>query len=109
MPPPPGVQSDFIHPPSRGNVYLVTGSILLGLMIAFYAVRLYTKITMRAFAWDDLSCSLGMSFTVAHFAFMVYNVVNRHLGVHEWDIPLADLLTDKNLIASMPSSLTALD
>lgn len=54
LPPPDGVLSNFIDPPSRANSYIIVNSIALALMILCVSLRLYAKIwIIRSPGWDD--------------------------------------------------------
>lgn len=52
--PPPGVTPNFTNPENRNALVIVVGSILMGIMILFYAIRVYTKhFIARKYSWDD--------------------------------------------------------
>jgi len=52
--PPPGVQSNFVDPDSRGYVLLTVGSILFALMVFVLAARIYVRFFVaRQFSWGD--------------------------------------------------------
>lgn len=54
VPPPPGVKSNFVNPPSTGNSVTITASIFLGFQIIFYGLRMYTRaFVAHKFRWDD--------------------------------------------------------
>ncbi|KAL9049450.1 MAG: hypothetical protein Q9162_007217 [Coniocarpon cinnabarinum] len=82
--PPSGVTPNFVDPPSHGDVFIIYASIMLALVLILFSVRIYTKAyIIRKWTWDDLSCSLGVLFTI--FNFIV-------------DVPLAELVSRRTLI-----------
>lgn len=58
--PPPGVQSNFDNPLTRGPDVVIASSICLALMLSLVVIRFYTKIAIkRRFGWDDCECTLS--------------------------------------------------
>ena len=54
LPPPDGLHSNFIDPPSRADLYIVVVSIAISLMLLCVCLRLYAKIWLiRSPDWDD--------------------------------------------------------
>ena len=54
LPPPPGVTPNFTNPENRSAVGLSIGSMLLGIMIFLYAIRIYVRCYVsRTIFWDD--------------------------------------------------------
>ena len=52
--PPPGVIPNFTNPQDNNALMIVIGSILLGIMLFFYAIRIYTKrFITQQYSWDD--------------------------------------------------------
>jgi hypothetical protein len=52
--PPPGVQANFIDPPTRVPVLLGLGSTFLVIALLCYTVRIYTKVAIvKSWRWDD--------------------------------------------------------
>ena len=52
--PPPGVISNFDHPPSRAVVEYVGIGVCLGVTLVFVLLRIYVKVARtRAWGWDD--------------------------------------------------------
>ncbi len=60
LPPPPGVKSNFVDPPSQGPIAIWTTSILIAVALFFYLNRMYIKARlMKSWTWDD--CKLEIS------------------------------------------------
>ena len=60
LPPPPGITANFTHPRNRGPVLIIVNGTLLGLMMIFIAIRVYTKLAIiRKVSWDDLTISFS--------------------------------------------------
>ena len=55
IPPPEGLKSNFgKNARSRNGAFFVVESALLGIMLAFFLNRLYTKaLIIRKYSWDD--------------------------------------------------------
>lgn len=52
--PPPGVQANFIDPPTRVPVVLGLGSAFLLIALVCYAIRIYAKLAIvKSWKWDD--------------------------------------------------------
>lgn len=52
--PPPGVTPDFYgHPATMGTPYIIVSSILVPIMLALVALRMYTKLRILRNAWWD--------------------------------------------------------
>jgi hypothetical protein len=68
--PPPGVKSDFYgHPATMGTPFIIVGAILVPIMLAFVALRMYTKFRIMHNAWwDDCKSSLDVLLRVAKIA-----------------------------------------
>lgn len=55
--PPLGITPDFQNPEYSSPRYLIAATVLLGLMLGFYANRLYIKLfRVRKLSWDDRKC-----------------------------------------------------
>ena len=58
--PPQGTAPNFTHPRNRGPVLVIVNGILLGLMMVFLTIRVYTKLAIiRKVSWDDLTISFS--------------------------------------------------
>lgn len=54
MPPPPGLQSNFVNPDDQGVIYIVVGSIGMAFAMIFVSLRFYAKTwVLRSIGWDD--------------------------------------------------------
>ena len=52
--PPPGVKPNFIDPVSQANIFIITSSIFLALMVTIFSLRLYVNLWIkRSFGADD--------------------------------------------------------
>lgn len=52
--PPPGVQSNFVNPPTRSAMQTWVTTTFLILAMVFYMNRVYVKIAlMKTWSWDD--------------------------------------------------------
>ena len=52
--PPPGIQPDFVDPPSLVPAILGVGAAFLALALFCYSIRIYTKLFItRKWQWDD--------------------------------------------------------
>ncbi|KAL8862409.1 MAG: hypothetical protein Q9178_001418 [Gyalolechia marmorata] len=93
--PPPGVQSNFIDPPSLAMETIVVTTVMIVLASIFVLIRLGSIVfSGRKMAWDDYTCFLGYVFiTVFSGLVMAFTNVARHV----WDIPLSDLLAPSYL------------
>lgn len=53
-PPPPGVVSNFVNPPSLATAIIVTSSVMVGVMVLCVAARMYAKaVVTHTVGWDD--------------------------------------------------------
>ncbi len=54
LPPPAGVQSNFVDPPSRASITVWSNAVGLSLMLSCVMIRLYVRgRIMRSLWWDD--------------------------------------------------------
>ncbi|KAI0108786.1 hypothetical protein F4776DRAFT_675001 [Hypoxylon sp. NC0597] len=92
--PPPGVQPNFIDPPSqlRGNIALHT--VFLTLATASVVMRLCTRILVSKtkLGIDDYLCMVSYALTVS-FSGLMFKSYSRGIGRHMWDVP-AEWLVD---------------
>ena len=45
--PPPGVQPNFVNPPSSAPVLIAVGTVFMGIMFLFAGMRFYVKVIVR--------------------------------------------------------------
>ncbi|KAI0410417.1 hypothetical protein F5X98DRAFT_386111 [Xylaria grammica] len=99
--PPPGVEPNFVNPPSSANVLIIVGTILLIIMLVFASIRFYVKVIVRrkvtADDWTTLAAVIG---TLWYYAICIHAVTRAKFGTHMWDISVAHTLSDDFLIAS---------
>ncbi|KAJ3571854.1 hypothetical protein NPX13_g5237 [Xylaria arbuscula] len=88
--PPPGVEPNFLNPPSSANVLIIVGTVLLVIMLVFASIRFYVKVIVRRKVTADDWTTLAAVVTVTRAKF----------GTHMWDISVAHTLGDDFLIAS---------
>lgn len=55
--PPEGLVSNFKNPTNRGYIITTVGSVLISLMVIFFAVRIYAKAWIQKKLWWD-DCTL---------------------------------------------------
>lgn len=107
-PPPEGVTSNFIDPPSRAKQTQVTIGIMLSLIVPALLLRIYTRVKkLKIFGADDWMaiasavCVISYSglllwskycLRAIHLAFPTFrSVLDYPLGRHEWDVPIGRL------------------
>ena len=60
LPPPAGVDSNFINPPSKAHDIYVLEGIFLTLMLLTVAMRIYVRSkVLKEWGWDDCECLGG--------------------------------------------------
>ncbi len=90
--PPPGVMPDHIHPHTDAPTFIAVSTVLMAIMLAFVAVRIYTKTRIVGkYSPDDYACVIGTIGTVCYFIAGLFSVTVGHFGTHMWDLTLADL------------------
>ena len=58
LPPPVGVESNFVNPEDRGYVLNSVATVLFCLMVCLFAIRVYTRLfIIRKMGWDDCKCA----------------------------------------------------
>ncbi|KAF7954364.1 hypothetical protein EAE96_005488 [Botrytis aclada] len=98
---PLGVTSNLVNPTSRGWVLATVSSILAGLMIICYAIRVYTRLAIqRKVTWCDFTLLIGfLSALVVYIDVLISVTGDGVVGIHSWDISLLRLFSRRNLIA----------
>ncbi|KAG4033762.1 hypothetical protein MFRU_004g02650 [Monilinia fructicola] len=106
--PPPGVTSNFVNPVSRGWVLTLVSSILAGMMIICYAIRVYTRFAIvRRLTWCDFTLLMGfLSALVVYIDVLLCVTGDGMIGTHVWDISLYRVFTKQNLIGLWIASWT---
>ncbi|PWY93004.1 hypothetical protein BO94DRAFT_358235 [Aspergillus sclerotioniger CBS 115572] len=99
--PPPGQESNFIDPPSEGYLFLVVGSLVLGIMYITVSMSLYVKLKVRKrWAPDDWSRLISTIGATFYFITGVFAVVTARFGTHMWNLSVAHILSDSFIIIS---------
>ncbi|EGE06808.1 hypothetical protein TEQG_05800 [Trichophyton equinum CBS 127.97] len=91
-PPPPGVKSNFVNPPSLAMPIVIVNAISLALMMVAVTARFIAKSRYSQQRWDlsDVFCVLATMGSIAHSALTIYNTTINY-GRHMWDIPALSL------------------
>ncbi|KAK4206889.1 hypothetical protein QBC37DRAFT_406721 [Rhypophila decipiens] len=93
LPPPPGITSNFIDPPSRGPMIRNGMCSILAIMIVFIGLRVYTRAFYKGpFAIDDY-LSFVAAASVAAYTGVVLAILDNPEGRHAWDIPIGMVIT----------------
>ncbi|TAQ90992.1 hypothetical protein B7494_g724 [Chlorociboria aeruginascens] len=98
VPPPPGVESNFINPPSQ-KVFLVSSTVIFNsLMLLAVAIRFYVKGWIkRNLGWDDWTCAFS-AITSIISSILLLNAMKVGIGKHLWDIRLVTFLNAANYL-----------
>ncbi|KAM5448447.1 hypothetical protein McanMca71_007593 [Microsporum canis] len=91
-PPPPGVKSNFVDPPSLAMPIVIVNGISLALMLAAVIARFLAKGLYSKLRWDlsDGFCLLATMGSIAHSILTIHNTTVNY-GRHIWDIPALSL------------------
>ncbi|KAH8893929.1 hypothetical protein GQ53DRAFT_821803 [Thozetella sp. PMI_491] len=90
LPPPPGVTSNFVDPPSQAHIPKIVIYVTAPLMVLVLGIRLHTRFKTRKLGWDDYLCIMSFAAVVADMV-LSYIVVEQAAGPHMWDIPLSKI------------------
>ncbi|KAK3374270.1 hypothetical protein B0T24DRAFT_594375 [Lasiosphaeria ovina] len=94
LPPPPGVIPNFVDPPSQAHMLRSGMGSILGIMLVFVVLRLWTRIRLtRSLGSDDYLCILATACVFAYSG-LVLSFIGNPEGKHGWDIPLGEVLTN---------------
>ncbi|MCJ1312322.1 hypothetical protein MMC25_005996 [Agyrium rufum] len=92
--PPEGVIPNLVNPYSDGSALVIVSSVLLVIMWISVTLRLVTKgFIARKWFWDDATCVVGTLFATAYYGITTSSVKLGHVGTHQWDITLGELLS----------------
>ncbi|PHH74156.1 hypothetical protein CDD82_5082 [Ophiocordyceps australis] len=95
--PPPGVQPNYIDPPSKAGTLRTLDAVFLTLMLIAVLIRVFVRLRYtKAWGWDDATCALAAIGSTAHTA-MHMEGINRGIGRHIWDIPIPWLASAENI------------
>ncbi|KAF2442625.1 hypothetical protein P171DRAFT_487845 [Karstenula rhodostoma CBS 690.94] len=85
--PPPGLGSDFDHPPSKAQTVYIVMSVCLGLVTLLVAIRIYTRARItKSLWWDDWTSLLAWVFFIALLR-VTFGAVENGGGVDMWNVP----------------------
>ncbi|PYI08310.1 hypothetical protein BO78DRAFT_441673 [Aspergillus sclerotiicarbonarius CBS 121057] len=106
--PPAGQKSNLVNPPSEGYLFLVVGSLVMGIMYISVAMSLHVKVKVqKRWApedWTRLISTIGATF---YFITCILAVVKAKFGTHMWDLSVAHILSDPFIITSYFSNWVA--
>ncbi|KAJ5769055.1 hypothetical protein N7520_003614 [Penicillium odoratum] len=99
--PPAGQESNLVDPKSEGYLFLVVGSLVMGIMYITVGMSLYVKIKIRKRMapddWTRLISTLGATF---YFITCLFAIVKARFGTHMWDLSVAHILSDPFIITA---------
>ncbi|PTB66043.1 GPCR, PTH11-type [Trichoderma citrinoviride] len=89
MPPPPGVEPNFIDPYDHMKENIALHSVLLTITTLAVGMRLYTRsiITKAKLGVDDYFCVISYFLTVGFSVFM-FLCYHKGIGRHLWNVPV---------------------
>ncbi|KAI9924228.1 hypothetical protein ASPWEDRAFT_42662 [Aspergillus wentii DTO 134E9] len=104
-PPPPGITPNLANPSSDGDVLVIIGSVMIGIMLVIASLRFYVKFFMRRKPspddWTTLVAVLG---TIAYFVICMFAVKKAKFGTHMWDLSIAHMMSKKFIITAFFSN-----
>lgn len=61
MPPPPGLETNFVDPPSRQPAIIAMSAVFVSLMLLVVSVRTYTRTRiLKSWGWDDSKAACAL-------------------------------------------------
>ena len=97
---PPDVVPNLINPPSDGIQVIVVSSIMMTVMFFFAGLRYYTKICIaKSLTADDWTTLIAILGTITYYIFGIYSVTAGKIGIHAWNISLAAMFSNENLVS----------
>ncbi|ERF77190.1 hypothetical protein EPUS_06470 [Endocarpon pusillum Z07020] len=95
-PPPPGVLSNFVDPPSHKPEIIALEGVFLSLMLMAVAVRIFVRLrVIKMWGWDDYTCIIAAVGALVHMTVYI-QMFKVGFGRHLWDIPAAQLFSTRN-------------
>lgn len=89
--PPPGRAVNYINPESRGDMAVNASLVTFSLAAVFVVLRIMTKmVVIRSLGWDDYTCVVAWSFSLARTVGVMLLVNRYKAGRHSWDVPVAN-------------------
>ncbi|KAI1183793.1 hypothetical protein F5B17DRAFT_414847, partial [Nemania serpens] len=88
LPPPPGIEPNFVDPPSQRDRNIALHTVTLSLITIFVSIRIYTRIwiTKLNLGIEDYLC-IASYFLSVLFSGLVIEGYKSGLGRHIWDTP----------------------
>ncbi|KAL4908365.1 hypothetical protein BDW74DRAFT_175053 [Aspergillus multicolor] len=94
--PPPGVESNFIDPPSLQPAIVLLEAVFTPLILLAVAIRVYVRTrVLKLWGWEDTTCLLALCGSIANLA-MVMKCMFLGIGRHMWNVPLKIFLDPLN-------------
>ncbi|KAI0548666.1 hypothetical protein F4679DRAFT_573986 [Xylaria curta] len=89
LPPPPGVEPNFIDPPSQRERNIALHTVLLSLITIFVSIRIYTRIwiTKNKLGVEDYLCLTSYTLSIL-FSGLTVKAYTYGIGRHIWDTPI---------------------
>ncbi|BCS20856.1 uncharacterized protein APUU_21288S [Aspergillus puulaauensis] len=96
MPPPPGLETNFVDPPSRQPAIIAMSVVFVSLMLLVVSVRTYTRTRiLKSWGWDDTTCIIAVIGSLANLGSFM-KLLDLGLGLHMWDIPMSVFMSESN-------------
>ncbi|KAL8693246.1 MAG: hypothetical protein Q9218_001880 [Villophora microphyllina] len=84
--PPAGILSNFENPENRAYITVIPCAAIVGVMIIFVFIRMYTKVyTLKSVGWDDYTCVFAAISSVVYLGVLMA-LYQYGYGVHQWNI-----------------------
>ncbi|KAI0406564.1 hypothetical protein F4802DRAFT_596261 [Xylaria palmicola] len=92
LPPPPGEEPDFSHPPSHHTAFVISVTVAFTVSTLAVLMRLYTRArAIHKVSIADYSLLLAWGVFVGYVALSIVSDIYEP-GVHQWDITLRNLI-----------------
>ncbi|KAL8678562.1 MAG: hypothetical protein Q9186_005107 [Xanthomendoza sp. 1 TL-2023] len=87
IPPPTGIQSNFLHPVTLRKEIVAVSVVTSVLAVTLLCTRLYTTLRITRSAWyDDIASLFATVFSLAYVALIIHT---RDHSRHGWDLPIS--------------------
>ncbi|KAI0174130.1 hypothetical protein BJ166DRAFT_511198 [Pestalotiopsis sp. NC0098] len=111
--PPPGVEPNFVDPPTNKGIAEITLSILIVLATIAVAIRFYvqTRVTKNGLSMEDFTLMLALPMNIAYTGIIIWTCEVGIMARHIWDIPLAAELQQTHILLvlnTLPQPITGL-
>ncbi|KAF7951247.1 uncharacterized protein EAE97_002798 [Botrytis byssoidea] len=102
--PPPGVTANWVNPDSHREILILIPTVMMCLMIICIIVRVWVVFwIMRPvkLRWSDMTFTLTVLVAITLYVVVILSATgNGTFGLHNWDFPVSQLLSDRNLITT---------